>query len=466
MNDMRKYDLNIWFSTAHNRYNALFSHFLDKIYSVMWHWLRTIWKFGRIKWCWQLPVHTSMQCFLVQILKNHIRTESLSKVSIIMHWSCWLNMSIRRMLTSLKRMFRFVITRIPCCGTYPMLIIFSSCFQQTLLTAANLLQLTDVRDACCDYLQTQLDPSNCLGIRDFADIHGCVDLVNYANTYIDQHFAWVICLPVKIYKENELISFSRFHSEIIQYDEFFNLQHDQVAALVKSDRLTVQSEEKVYESVIGWIQFDDAERRKYLPELLEHVRLPLVAQDYLVLRVENEPLIKENLLCKDYIIEALKYHLLKNDAKNTLKSVRTIPRQPIGLPKILLVIGGQAPKAIRSVECYDLREEQWYQAAEMPSRRCRWVFSARSLFSIVRFVWQFFPFRLVLVWLYSMIKCTPLAALTDHCAWKLSICMIQPLIPGHAQQVWRPDVQHSVRINLTFNMKSHKGYFHTFFCVW
>lgn len=262
-----------------------------------------------------------------------------------------------------------------------MLIIFSSCFQQTLLTAANLLQLTDVRDACCDYLQTQLDPSNCLGIRDFADIHGCVDLVNYANTYIDQHFAWVICLPVKIYKENELISFSRFHSEIIQYDEFFNLQHDQVAALMKSDRLTVQSEEKVYESVIGWIQFDDAERRKYLPELLEHVRLPLVAQDYLVLRVENEPLIKENLLCKDYIIEALKYHLLKNDAKNTLKSARTIPRQPIGLPKILLVIGGQAPKAIRSVECYDLREEQWYQAAEMPSRRCRWVFSARSLLS-------------------------------------------------------------------------------------
>lgn len=60
---------------------------------------------------------------------------------------------------------------------------------QVLLTAANLLQLTDVRDACCDYLQTQLDPSNCLGIRDFADIHGCIDLLNYAETYIEQHFS-------------------------------------------------------------------------------------------------------------------------------------------------------------------------------------------------------------------------------------------------------------------------------------
>lgn len=60
---------------------------------------------------------------------------------------------------------------------------------KVLLTAANLLQLTDVRDACCDYLQTQLDPTNCLGIRDFADMHGCLDLLNYAEAYIEQHFS-------------------------------------------------------------------------------------------------------------------------------------------------------------------------------------------------------------------------------------------------------------------------------------
>jgi len=38
----------------------------------------------------------------------------------------------------------------------------------------------------------------------------------------------------------------------------------------------------------------------------------------------------------------------------------------------MLVVGGQAPKAIRSVECYDFKEERWYQVAEMPSRRCRY----------------------------------------------------------------------------------------------
>uniref|UniRef100_A0A182K984 BTB domain-containing protein n=1 Tax=Anopheles christyi TaxID=43041 RepID=A0A182K984_9DIPT len=219
---------------------------------------------------------------------------------------------------------------------------------QILLTAANLLQLTDVRDACCDYLQTQLDPSNCLGIRDFADIHGCIDLLNYAETYIEQHF-----------------------SEVVQFDEFLNLTGDQVAHLIKSDRLSVPTEEKVYECVIAWIQYDVNGRQHHLADLMEHVRLPLLSQDYLVQYVEKEQLMKGDLQCKDYIIEALKYHLLKGEQKTCFKTPRTIPRQPVGLPKVLLVIGGQAPKAIRSVECYDLREEKWYQVAEMPTRRCR-----------------------------------------------------------------------------------------------
>ena len=37
----------------------------------------------------------------------------------------------------------------------------------------------------------------------------------------------------------------------------------------------------------------------------------------------------------------------------------------------MIVVGGQAPKAIRSVECYDFEEDRWDQIAELPSRRCR-----------------------------------------------------------------------------------------------
>lgn len=56
-------------------------------------------------------------------------------------------------------------------------------FIQVLLPAASLLQLMDVRQACCDFLQSQLHPSNCLGIRAFADVHTCTQLVGQAHAY-------------------------------------------------------------------------------------------------------------------------------------------------------------------------------------------------------------------------------------------------------------------------------------------
>lgn len=41
---------------------------------------------------------------------------------------------------------------------------------QVLLPASSLLQIQEVREACCRFLMKQLDPTNCLGIRTFAGI--------------------------------------------------------------------------------------------------------------------------------------------------------------------------------------------------------------------------------------------------------------------------------------------------------
>ncbi|XP_074647308.1 kelch-like protein 3 [Tubulanus polymorphus] len=219
---------------------------------------------------------------------------------------------------------------------------------QILLPAANLLQLVEVRDACCDFLQSQLHPSNCLGIRAFADLHACTDLLQYSQTYVEQHF-----------------------SEVTAHEEFLTSPVSQVCKLIASDRLSVTSEEQVFEAALSWINHDLNNKGHHIAELLEHVRLPLLSQEFLVQRVEEEPLVKSNSQCKDFLIEAMKYHLLKGDQKSLYRTPRTQPRTPVGLPKVLLVIGGQAPKAIRSVECYDFKEEKWKQVAEMPSRRCR-----------------------------------------------------------------------------------------------
>lgn len=125
----------------------------------------------------------------------------------------------------------------------------------------------------------------------------------------------------------------------------------------------------------------------------------------------------------------MKYHLLPADQRHLIKTDRTRPRTPISIPKVhkhthtvthtplykmalnkdtciftlyiaaiclviyflletellvfkltnadceheqvMIVVGGQAPKAIRSVACYDFQEDRWYQVADLPSRRCR-----------------------------------------------------------------------------------------------
>lgn len=64
---------------------------------------------------------------------------------------------------------------------------------QTLLPAACLLQLQEIQDVCCEFLKRQLDPSNCLGIRAFADTHSCRELLRIADKFTQHNFQEV-CL--------------------------------------------------------------------------------------------------------------------------------------------------------------------------------------------------------------------------------------------------------------------------------
>jgi len=87
--------------------------------------------------------------------------------------------------------------------------------------------------------------------------------------------------------------------------------------------------------VVSWTNYDrSGSRRDAIDRLMQHVRLPLLSQDFLVQRVEQEALIKNNGACKDLLIEALKYHLLRPEQKVHFVSPRTKQRSPAGLPKV------------------------------------------------------------------------------------------------------------------------------------
>lgn len=101
----------------------------------------------------------------------------------------------------------------PICANCESLLI--ACFHpplvplQVLLPAASLLQLMDVRKNCCDFLQSQLHPTNCLGIRAFADVHACTELLQQANAYAGEG-VWGWGWPCLQLQQHILVGVFRF----------------------------------------------------------------------------------------------------------------------------------------------------------------------------------------------------------------------------------------------------------------
>ncbi|XP_021936868.1 kelch-like protein 5 isoform X2 [Zootermopsis nevadensis] len=215
---------------------------------------------------------------------------------------------------------------------------------ETLLSTACLLQLTAVVDACCSFLMKQLHPSNCIGIRLFADTQGCMDLLKVAHNFTTEHFM-----------------------EVIPNQEFLMLPADEVAKLLASDDLNVPSEEEIFHALMVWVKSDVASRKKDVSRLLSLVKLPLLMPSFIADYIETNPLFREDRVCQDLIMEALKYHLLP-ERRPMLQSPRTRPRKST-VGDLYAVGGMDANKGATSIEKYDLRANTWNHVASMSGRR-------------------------------------------------------------------------------------------------
>lgn len=125
---------------------------------------------------------------------------------------------------------------------------------ENLLSTACLLQLDTVISACCSFLSKQLHPSNCLGIRQFADTQGCSQLYREANDYVVEHFV-----------------------DVMHNQEFVAMPVNEVARLLANDSLNVMNEEMVFHALVLWAKHDMAVRKKHLSKLLVHIKLPLLS---------------------------------------------------------------------------------------------------------------------------------------------------------------------------------------------
>ena len=195
---------------------------------------------------------------------------------------------------------------------------------EDILQAANLMLIKSLKEVCCRFLETLLTVNNCLGMQKFAESYSCEALFETTTKFICDNFGY-----------------------ITDSDEFLQLYPAQLCPILSSDELRVLNEEKVYEALIRWTKHSLLERKKYFPELVQHIRLPMLPPDYLVDQVESETLFIEFPKCKELLVEAHHYLLLPN-RRNINQSARTRPRKYENNNEILIACGGNGESSLNT----------------------------------------------------------------------------------------------------------------------
>nr|XP_021002169.1 kelch-like protein 8 isoform X2 [Parasteatoda tepidariorum] len=220
---------------------------------------------------------------------------------------------------------------------------------QALLHASSVLQFDSLAQTCCEFIGSQLHPSNCLGIRQLAHQLNELQLIKAADEFTKLHFR-------KIILEEEFVSISAKHLEEI----------------ISSQDLFVDNEIEVYEAVMLWIKHDVNKRRDSLSKLLSKVHLPLLPLSYLRMYVDSDSLVRKNLECRDLLDEARHYQLWQVSRLPTTHlpvNQRTRPRKSYA--GVIFCVGGRGMNGnpFSSIEFYSWYHQKWVKLNSMSTSR-------------------------------------------------------------------------------------------------
>ncbi|KAM8953177.1 kelch-like protein 30 [Pelodytes ibericus] len=229
-----------------------------------------------------------------------------------------------------------------------------------LIRTSNLLNFPAVRKVCSRYLQQQMDATNCLGIWEFGETHGCPEVTAKAWSFLQENF--------------EAVS---------QEEEFLLLAPERLIRYLGDPLLQVREEQSRTKAALHWVRQDEKCRAQYLPELLSMAGLSSLTEIYLQELMDAEPLINESEACRAMI-------------STNLGQVTSGPTEQasISLQEVLVVVGGKVleeeedddddddddapPQTTPNFAFYIAKTKTWMALPDFPDYN-KWGFSITSL---------------------------------------------------------------------------------------
>ncbi|XP_072940971.1 kelch-like ECH-associated protein 1B isoform X2 [Epargyreus clarus] len=197
-----------------------------------------------------------------------------------------------------------------------------------LLPAATMFQISNVIDACCAFLEQQLDPSNAIGIANFAEQHGCAELKKKANQFIERNF-----------------------TQVCQEEEFLQLTAAELISLVRKDELNVREEREVYNAVLSWVKYDEDRRHPRMEHILQAVRCQYLTPSFLKEQMSTCAVLKKVPACREYLAKIFK--------DLTLHKKPVVKERRPNTPRIIYVAGGYFRHSIDLFEAFNLDDNCW-----------------------------------------------------------------------------------------------------------
>ncbi|XP_056315925.1 kelch-like protein 30 [Danio aesculapii] len=238
-----------------------------------------------------------------------------------------------------------------------------------LICTSSQLQFHTVRSVCCRYLQHQIDATNCLGILEFGEIHGCPEVVAKAWSFLLENF-----------------------EAVKQHDEFLQLEKDRLVACLKDEDLHVRDDRSCAEAVVSWVGHSRDSRICDLRELLSLAKLSLLSESYLTENLLKEPLVQNSLESRELVERICREkRQLKGDEKTEQRATQAAFNQQ----EVLFVMGGRSLDDLddedededenrdgrlhpRNCGFYNPKLGQWFQLPDFPNYN-KWGFSVISL---------------------------------------------------------------------------------------
>lgn len=215
-----------------------------------------------------------------------------------------------------------------------------------LLPAATMFQVANVIEACCTFLERQLDPTNAIGIANFAEQHSCVSLKQKANQFIERHFTQVSFpnFPGNTFSNQVFI-------QICQEEEFLQLSAMQLVSLIRKDELNVQEEREVYNAVLKWVKYDEDNRYPKMEHILYAVRCQFLTPNFLKEQMKNCDVLRRVPACREYLARIFK--------DLTLHKRPVVRERKPNTTRMIFVAGGYFQHSLDTLEGFNVDDKTW-----------------------------------------------------------------------------------------------------------